>query len=324
MLVKVHKDDSTKPRSKDQYNQATHLENMTITFYPELSLFLQRIDDRIPIFHVTYSPPNSLQKSLEVELEPKYDHLEQVQILLHQSPTLAYNMGAIFNDWFSRCFGYDVMLVYLGPHRRPVLGSFSPNAAAARSHHWLPGMVTGMNKVFSAKGEEKDGITFTDVAPYLVITEESWKNASSRLSDTLKLDITKFRPNIVVSGSEEAWDEDYWGGLLIGDSLESNAASNGRVEIILTQNCARCVSINIDYSTGQAGKGEEGTVLKKLMKDRRVDKGTKYAPIFGRYGFLPHNTSTDYQNISVGDNVVLSKRNAERTKFGKAINFNIE
>ncbi len=69
----------------------------------------------------------------------------------------------------------------------------------------------------------------------------------------------------------------------------------------------------MDYKTGKVGTSESGTILKKLQKDRRVDQGAKYSPIFGRYGFLdkmPMGTK-----MSVGDEVKVVKRNSERSRF---------
>lgn len=118
------------------------------------------------------------------------------------------------------------------------------------------------------------------------------------------MDVTKF-PNIVISGAEEAYEEDFWGEITVQTD----------VNLILTANCGRCVSINVDYDTGAPGSGEAGTMLKKLMKDRRVDKGNKYSPVFGRYGFI--DKGADGLHIEVGDDVVVSRRNKERTTFCK-------
>lgn len=62
-------------------------------------------------------------------------------------------------------------------------------------------------------------------------------------------------------------------------------------------------------------------MLKKLNTDRRVDPGSKWSPVFGRYSFVhPHS---DGHVINVGDDVVVSRRNAEKTRFGKCILFSI-
>lgn len=312
MLLKVHKGAPSSPRCKAHLNG--NLENMTITYYPELVLFLQSIDPSNSTFTVIYSPPNGRSKSLELQLEPEVAHLEMVDVRLHQSPAKAYKMPERVNAWFSDCFGYDVVLAYLGSNRRPVLGNLSPNAAkvgGAGSKSWLSTLTASVPSLQAGKYLKEEGITFTDLAAYLVITEESLHDVDSRLQDGTRMDVTKFRPNIVLSGAGEAYEEDYWGGITITPSKPKE--DNKAIELALTQNCARCVSINVDYSTGKSGTGE-ANVLKKLMKDRRVDKGNKYSPIFGRYGFLKGTAAG--QVIAVGDEVTVSKTNKERTTFG--------
>lgn len=211
------------------------------------------------------------------------------------------------------------MLVYLGPHLRPVLGNMSPNAAnksATVSNLWLASITQAIPNLGFSSAKSNDGITFADVAPYLIVTEESLNDVSSRLKDC-KMDITKFRPNIVISGSTTEYDEDFWGGLTITNNMRAGERKAKKVEFILTQNCARCKSINVDYSTGKQGSGEAGTALKKLMRDRRVDTGVKYSPIFGRYGFLKPMEGSS-KKVSLGDEAIVSKRNEERTVFGRS------
>ncbi|KAH9826731.1 MOSC domain protein [Teratosphaeria destructans] len=118
--------------------------------------------------------------------------------------------------------------------------------------------------------------------------------------------MAKFRPNIVVSGAAEAWEEDFWAELTIG--------GDGGVVVYCEQNCGRCKSINIDYETGAAvAPGEAGRVLRVLSRDRRVDPGTKWSPVFGRYAFL--DAASEGARIAVGDEVVVRRRNEERSVF---------
>ena len=320
MLVRVHGDD-TSPRSQSHFNGK--LENMTITYFSELALFLQSVemweddDSTADTVIVTFSPPeNGETKTMGIPLKPDVFKLEVVDLSLHQSPTKAYNMSEPYNSWFSSCFGYEVMLVYLGSHRRPVLGNLSPSSLNTKSSNssWLRSITASVSGLTSSKTED-EGITFADVAPYLIVTEESVNDVSQRLPLGTNMDVTKFRPNIVLSGSATAYDEDFWGGLKITCNTQEPVDP---IQMIITQNCARCKSINIDYSTGTQGIDESGSVLKKLMKDRRVDSGAKYSPIFGRYGFLGSNDSSG-RTIAVGDEVIVSKRNEERTKFGEFI-----
>ncbi|KAL1967821.1 hypothetical protein VTN77DRAFT_2510 [Rasamsonia byssochlamydoides] len=308
MLLKIEKDDK---------NGRT-LKNMHVPHYPEMSLFLTDLvlpsdsESRDGKIIVTYRPPPVSEakesRTLEVPLQPDVEGLEQLDITLHQSPTKGYNMGSTYNDWFSECFGYPVILAYVGNNRRRVLGSMSPNLQNGGGGGWLSSIAGSIPYLGCGEKKEDEGIlTFADCAAYLVVSETSVQNVSARLPDGVEMDVTKFRPNIVVSGAETAFDEDFWGELTIGDD-----DSSSKVKILLTSNCVRCRSIDVDYETGKHGTGEAGQVFKKLVKDRRVDKGAKWSPVFGRYGFLKDQKEV---LIRVGDPVEVSKRLAERTTF---------
>jgi uncharacterized protein YcbX len=229
---------------------------------------------------------------------------------MYHSPTVGYNMGKQYNDWFSECFGYEVTLAYIGNNRREILGNIPPSKALAghkpQATSWLSNITSSIPIIGSVTVTGVDeGIAFSDCAPYLVINEKSWENVQRRLPKGEEMDISKFRPNIIVSGADEEFEEDYWAELEIGDGLK----------LVLTQNCARCNSLNVDYATGKVGVGESGKILKKLQSDRRVDPGAKYSPIFGRYGFLDKIDAET--RISVGDEVKVTKRNVERSIFGE-------
>lgn len=253
-------------------------------------------------FVVTYHPPQSPveagkeeeveeqqqeEKRLEMEFEPEIQGLEELEVDLHGSPAKARKMGKEINEWFSACFGWEVVCMYMPEgNTRAVLGNLAPGNMNASNHSdekqkenkeksWLS-TITGYmpdyrnivwNDSHGIKEEEK-GITFADCAPYLFITEESIQDVSRRMPDGISVDVTKFRPNILLEGAEEVYEEDFWGGLSIIPSNNSSA-NEDEIEIILTQNCIRCQSLDIDYSTGTFGKGAEKTVLKKLMRDRR-------------------------------------------------------
>ncbi|EDN10956.1 predicted protein [Histoplasma mississippiense (nom. inval.)] len=243
-------------------------------------------------------PDRDAIKELEIPREPTdLQGLRVLEVDMYNSRTQAYEMDKKYSDWFSEWFGFEVLLVYLGGNRRPVLGNVPPNAAAKRAvagasqpalknagGGWISNIAKSLlylgSTTPSAKreGDETDEwITFADMAPYLVVSETSLE--------------------------EEAYEEDFWGEITVQTD----------VNLILTANCGRCVSINVDYDTGAPGSGEAGTMLKKLMKDRRVDKGNKYSPVFGRYGFI--DKGADGLHIEVGDDVVVSRRNKERTTF---------
>ncbi|GAB1209604.1 hypothetical protein APSETT445_008385 [Aspergillus pseudonomiae] len=350
MLLKVNQND----------DGVETLQNMHVPHFPEMSLFLTDIvfpteGENNGKIIVTYRPPgvkdngNPQVKTLDIPLKPDVQGLEELTVTMHQSPTKGYHMGSKYNDWFSQCFGYKVVLVYLGPHLRRVLGSFPPGKSQAHREQVTPLvskrsvtvlallslllnisvplgqrditsfiifvlmtttvavlMALGANRYGAGGGKTKEErITFADTAPYLMISETSVDNVSARLAGDETMDLRKARPNIVISGARTAFEEDFWAELMVGE----------KIRLLLTANCIRCQSLNVDYMTGKMGTGDSGSIFKKLMKDRRVDKGARFSPVFGRYVFL--DRGCENASIRVGEEVTVSRRVEERTTYGK-------
>lgn len=358
------------------------LRPMSVSRFPEMALFGTEIvdgqdgdgNDEGGRVVVTYTPPlpstfpptvqdEKTTRKLSIPLHPNiHTNHPQVKVNLHNSPTRAYSMGCEYNDWFSECFGYRVVLVYLGPFYREVLGDFAPVRQGRLSwlrrdwgwkekwmwemdlvvvvvvvvvvvlvgiYGWGEGLGHGrsyfllmalllrillfLNANYTTTHKEKERITFADCAPYLITSTTSLSNVSSRLPNHTP-DMTKFRPNIVISGAETAFEEDFWTEVTISPSNKQQ--KQGGCGLLLTANCIRCTSINVDYTTGKTGKGEGGCVLKSLMKDRRVDRGARFSPVFGRYAFMAPGYERE---VRVGDEVVVSGRAKERSVFGELI-----
>jgi len=289
---------------------------ITPSNFAETTLFFQSVD--IPesgdafrgTITITFKPPGGGggQKALQIPLKPKTDDLEEIEVInLHLSPTKAYKMDQEYCNWFSECFGFKVILAHLGPHLRKVLMSTSGKRQQTRNSGWLSSLTAKATELVTGAPNHLNEITFADVAPYLVVSEKSMEDVQRRLPSGELMDIRKFRPNIIVTGATDVWEEDFWGELTVG----------GKTRIECEHNCARCTSINIDYATGKPGLGEAGTMLKKLNSDRRVDPGTKWSPVFGRYCFL--HPDSDGHVIRVGDEVEVSRWNEERTIFGESM-----
>lgn len=302
MILKVH-------RAEPASSTGLHYENMHVVRFPDMALFTAELNfpdeqGNGGEIMVTHRPPGSGEpRSLTIPLQPDTAELDQIDVIMHRSPTKAYRMSQRYNDWLSSCFGYEVVLAYLGEHRRPVLMS-SP-ARSQSNGSWLSSIASNL-PILGATKQEEDRITFADCAPFLIVSETSLNEASARLPEGEEMDVTKFRPNIVVKGAESAWEEDFWAEIMLGDA-----------KLTLAQNCVRCVSINVDYATGKPGLSEAGSIMKKLQRDRRVDVGHKYAPVFGRYGFL--DPKDGGKRIAVGDTAAVTKKNSEYTIFGTKI-----
>lgn len=297
------------------------LKNMTVSSYPEMTRFhtSMKLDGSGDgTVSVTFNPNGSDTtahdpQSLEIPLKPNTADLKPMEVNMHGSPTQAYRMQDSYNDWFSARFGYEVVLSYLGDNKRGVLWSDMLASSPARDNSWLP-------SILNKKPATVPKITFADCAPYLVVSSTSVADVSSRLPSDTTMDVTKFRPNIVLEGAASPWEEDYWRTLRFGqDGPELN----------LMHNCVRCKSINIDYATGDFGKGEDKQVLKKLQKDRRVDTGMKWSPVFGRYAFWGRGSRGDAgaagapagQVLKVADEVRVVEVNGERTTWSKTFAF---
>ncbi|KAF5852681.1 hypothetical protein GGP41_008073 [Bipolaris sorokiniana] len=291
----------------------TGYKNMAVASYPQMTQFLQEIspsppsatsnahsnsstDSTLTIHYLAHgATPN--QSSLTIPLNPPTTLLQTLEISLHGSPATAYRMPDPYNTWFTSCFGFPVELVYLGSSRRsPRFSNLTSSSSPTTSSS-------------SASAPQiAQSLTFTDCAPYLITSSASLSSVSSRIAS--EMDITKFRPNILLSGAKEAWDEDYWSRI----QIESEKA---QTEVALLHNCVRCKSINIDYATGKPGTGVKGEVLKRLQGDRRVDQGARWSPVFGRYGFWVGGGKGREEKEEVvwrvGDKVRVTGVNRERT-----------
>jgi uncharacterized protein YcbX len=287
------------------------LQHMSVSKFSTMCLFHTSFHGNKLL--VSYKPPGSSIPTHEIEVPLEHPNLEQlprVDINMYGSPNRGYVVGERYSEWFSERLGFKVIFAYWGGDARPVLGNLVPNKprvekptpkrenAFSNAVRYIPFIGKSFNS-----NNYGGVIAFNDCAPYLVITERSAEEVTARLPESVDVDITKFRANIVLKGSTTAFEEDFWAELVTADGAR----------IILTGNCGRCVSLNVDYETGKSGTGRDGEVLKLLSQDRRVDPGMKYSPIFGRYGFASRRS--EGMVLSVGEKVAVSRKNEERTRF---------
>lgn len=122
----------------------------------------------------------------------------------------------------------------------------------------------------------QDEVSFADAYPLLLISEASLADLNSRLD--VSLPMNRFRPNVVVSGSDP-YAEDTWRSIEIG-----------AVEARVVKACVRCVTTTVDQSTAETGKEP----LRTLATYRKGPRGV----MFGQ-NVIHAGTGT----INVGDSL---------------------
>lgn len=154
--------------------------------------------------------------TLEIPLEPETGHKQRVTIWDSVCDGLVYD--AVTNEWFSDVIGEVCQLVYMPDDSR-----------------------RDISERFNRGGEV---VSFADGYPLLVIGEASLADLNEKLALADKdvrvpLPMNRFRPNLVVTGSE-AFAEDRWGRIRVGEAIFRG-----------TKPCARCVTTTVDQVKGE-------------------------------------------------------------------------
>lgn len=158
-----------------------------------------------------------------LSLEPTTGDIINSTIWHDQVDTITISAEA--DEWFSRFLDVECRLVY------------QPDRAIRR-----------VNPAF-AKPEDQTALS--DGFPFLLISENSLVALNQAMQ--LNLSISRFRPNLVVSGCE-SYAEDIWREITIGN-----------IGFRLPKPCSRCAVPTIDPETGKIGK-EPLTTLNRLRK----------------------------------------------------------
>ncbi|MFD9304304.1 MOSC domain-containing protein [Streptomyces sp. NPDC060048] len=202
---------------------------------------------------IALSAPGMADLTVEV---PGPGPLEPVVLFGKSIETVSAARAAA--DWFTAYLGVPARLAHLDDPavRRPV----DPEYA-------LPG----------------ETVSLADGYPLLIVTLASLDALNELISrgdhpEEGPLPMNRFRPNVVVSGAE-AWAEDGWLRVAIGDAVFRGA-----------RECGRCVVTTTDQTTARRGKEP----LKALARHRRIGKSLA----FGRL-LVPVRLGT----VRVGDEV---------------------
>ncbi len=149
----------------------------------------------------------------------------------------------------------------------------------------------------------EDIVSFADGYPLLVIGEGSLAELNKRLYDKygseeygekLPLPMNRFRPNLVVQGSEP-FEEDRWARIRVGEAL-----------FRVTKPCARCVMTTIDQVRGEFAGKEPLKMLASFRLAKDVFPNTfeslgqtANAVLFGE-NLIPENPGA---SVKIGDPV---------------------
>ncbi|GAB3993182.1 MOSC domain-containing protein [Nocardioides marmoraquaticus] len=195
------------------------------------------------------------------------DPAAQRPVSLWRSTLTAADAGDEASAWFCKVTGRPVRLVWFDdPTRRPTSPDFS---------------------------RPDDRVSFADGYPLHLTTEESLAalddlalEAAHGFADPLPM--TRFRPNVVVSGLP-AWSEDDWRLLRIG--------GEDGVVFRAVKGCARCVLTTVDPDTAERGREP----LRSLARGRRFDGATWFG--INLVPDLPAGPGSRWPTIRVGDTV---------------------
>ena len=197
--------------------------------------------------------------TLELPLSPETGDRRQLSVWGNPCEGEAYE--AVINEWFSDAVGETCELVYMPDDARREI-----------------------NQLFN-KGDEI--VSFADGYPLLVIGEASLADLNThileaerlagRLSAFRRVPMNRFRPNIVVEGSEP-FAEDHWTRIRVGDAVFRS-----------TKPCARCVITTVDQAKGEFDGKEPLKTLasyrmaKNVIPDRLAALGmSETAVLFGQ------------------------------------------
>ncbi len=121
-------------------------------------------------------------------------------------------------------------------------------------------------------------VSFADGYPFLLLTTATLADLNARLDTPVPMN--RFRPNLVVEGTEEAFDEDYWKEVRIGE-----------VRFAVVKPCARCAIITTDQKTGAREKEPLRTLSTYRQMGGKVYFGQNLVPLEG--GVLEAGTSVE-------------------------------
>ena len=197
---------------------------------------------------------------LEIALQPT--GVEELSaIVWHEQKVDSVTVSAEADRWFSGVVGQPCRLVFMPETTRRAV---DPDYA-----------------------RHNDAVSFADGYPYLLIGQASLDYLNQHLPEPM--DMRRFRPNIVVSGTTPN-DEDTWHQFQIGG-----------LNFYGVKPCARCVLTTIDPDTAQKGKEPLRTLATYRQWKQKI--------LFGQNVLAELTTESPIGVLRVGQTIdVVSRR----------------
>ena len=175
---------------------------------------------------------------------------EKLDVTVWKDHCQAIDQGSEAAEWLSNFMGLKCRLVRIGEsYTRLADPNYTPSPAQ---------------------------VSFADDYPLMVLSEASLTDLNTRLAEPLPMN--RFRPNLVVAGSEP-YAEDNWRTMQIGE-----------VTFEVVKPCARCAVITTNQATGRRGKEPMVTLATYRRVGRKI--------LFGQ-----HLVPTGLGKVQLGDTV---------------------
>jgi uncharacterized protein len=186
---------------------------MTQRDFPKMAL----ITPRIKADTLELRAPGMLRLEVPLGL-PDPEEAKTIQVRVWEDTVQAYDCDELTATWFTNFLGTPCRLV-----------RFHADAKRPASNKWT--------------GDVEAPTLFADAFPMLVISEGSLADLNDKLKAQGRdaLPMNRFRPNIVIGGTE-AFEEDFAESLRIGEAKLKPAKP-----------CSRCNMPSVDQSTGVPG-----------------------------------------------------------------------
>ena len=201
------------------------------------------------------SAPN--RDDLHLSLKPQEGR--SIPCTIWQDHCVAKSVSQLADQWFSDFLNQDCRLVY---HDDKALRLVDPRYAT-----------------------DTDQTAFSDGFPFLILSENSLASLNQAMS--LELPMSRFRPNLVISGCP-AYAEDSWREIQIGE-----------LDFRLPNPCSRCSVPAVDPDTAQVGKEPLSTLSRLRKWQNKV--------YFGQNAL--HNQKG---SLAIGDAVKVTRRGVKQ------------